>query len=187
MSSKLCRYVYNIIDIRDSVCNILDILEKITIKIPFLRDWVLGVHERALYKLLELDLYEPPIRFIVVGGGIFPRTAIILRKLFPDAQIIIQDMNHKSLRCAENYMRNINITDDIIYLNSIYNGTYIDLTLENLNSTVVILPLAFRGKIGIAKPITYKTLKHCWIWDTDPYEKQSLVSYFLLKKIKVLV
>lgn len=170
--------------IYDYVCNFLDILEYITIKIPFLRNWVLNVHERAICNLLSLDVQEPPIRFVVVGGGIFPRTAIIIRRLFPDAQIVIQDMNLKSLRFAENYLRNMHITEDVIYSHTIYDGINYDAASESIYGTVVILPLAFRGEIG---QTAFKTLKHCWIWDTDYCEKQCLVSYFLLKKIKVLV
>lgn len=167
--------------IQNTVCNLLDSLEYITMNISYLRNWVLKVHETAFSNIFALDLIEPPIRFIIVGGGIFPRTAIIIRNMFPDAQIVIQDMNHKSLECAENYMKDLGITDNIIYFKSRYTGVNYDVASESVYGTVVILPLAFRG--GEICQTTFKTVKHCWLWENHPCEKDSIVSYFLLKKI----
>src|SRR6185436_4138102 len=63
----------------------LEFLERIALRSPWIQRYVLRAHERAFAALLPA---LPPISDItIVGGGLFPRTALILRKLRPEASL----------------------------------------------------------------------------------------------------
>ena len=171
------------------LCSFLDVVERIIMNIPFLRDWILYTHESAIRQLFSSE-EQAPQRIVVIGGGIFPRTAIIMKKLFPESQIIIQDMNEGSLKLAENYLRKTNNEGNIYYFNSMYDGTvhgtkngsaYGNCS-GSIYGTIMVFPLAFRG-MSINSKSPYKTVKHCWIWENEPCVKQCIVSYFLMKKV----
>src|SRR3954451_23826538 len=63
--------------------HMLEILERITLRSRWIQRYVLSVHERAFRALLP-SLPESG-RITIVGGGLFPRTALILLKLRPAA------------------------------------------------------------------------------------------------------
>src|SRR4030095_13976227 len=75
----------------------LEGLERIVLRSRRLQRVVLGSHERALRTLLE----GAPIRSAaVVGGGLFPRTALALRRIFPLARITVIDRSAESIHTA---------------------------------------------------------------------------------------
>src|SRR5262249_45302392 len=69
----------------------LEGLERFILRSPTLQRLVLQCHERAFRKLLpHLGTVR---RVAIVGGGLWPRTAIILHRLLPAARLIVIDMN----------------------------------------------------------------------------------------------
>src|SRR6185436_11373278 len=67
----------------------LEFLERIALKSSWIQRYVLRAHERAFRAMLP---GLPAVRHVtIVGGGLFPRTALILRKLRPDASLTIID------------------------------------------------------------------------------------------------
>jgi hypothetical protein len=66
---------------------VLDSLERIVLGSTFLQRFVLRVHRQAFRALFE---QLPPLRRIaIVGGGLFPRTALVVRELAPGAEIVV--------------------------------------------------------------------------------------------------
>ena len=63
-----------------------------------LQGYVLRCHERALANLLR-DVVGVE-RIGIVGGGLFPRTAIILSKLMPGSRLTVIDLNARNLETA---------------------------------------------------------------------------------------
>src|SRR5262249_45515655 len=65
----------------------LEMLERLVLRSPALQKFLLDTHERALRKILPK---APAVhKIMIVGGGMFPRTAILLHKLAPNAEITI--------------------------------------------------------------------------------------------------
>ncbi len=76
----------------------LEALERLVLRSPTLQQFVLRCHRRALRSLLE---HAPPVRHaVIVGGGLYPRTALILRELLPSARLTIIDCNRRNLETA---------------------------------------------------------------------------------------
>ena len=98
-------------------CRSLNILEYVTMNIPIIREWVLASHHSAFDRLLQGLNFN---RILVVGGGIYPRTALVMKTLYPDAQITIQDKSRESLKIAEAYLQKTNCELNISYLHEEY-------------------------------------------------------------------
>jgi len=77
----------------------LESLERLVLRSPRLQRFVLDRHARAFRTLLG---NLPPIyRVTIVGGGLFPRTALVLRRLIPSAAITIIDRSADNLARAK--------------------------------------------------------------------------------------
>lgn len=191
--------------LRHLICSALNILEYTTMNIPFIRDWVLAVHHSAFDRLLPGLNFN---RILVVGGGIYPRTAIIMKSLYPHAHITIQDKSRESLKIAESYLQRIHQELNISYLHEEYTptsystvsastytteyATYYGTNITTVSTTtspsvsqdLVIYPLAFQYKSPCRPPPTQCTrVRHCWIWENTDTYRSTVVSYLLLKKI----
>jgi hypothetical protein len=78
----------------------LDRLERMALGSRAARGLLLATHAPALAALVK-EMGEPaPRRICVVGGGLFPRSAILLGRLLPDAELVIVDSDAAHLRAA---------------------------------------------------------------------------------------
>jgi hypothetical protein len=76
----------------------LDSLERLVLKSPRLQRFVLRTHERAFRRVLSR---LPAMRTVgIIGGGLFPRSALVLQRLLPDAHLSVLDANAENLRRA---------------------------------------------------------------------------------------
>src|SRR4029077_7041303 len=76
----------------------LESLERRVLTSPWLQQCILHSHRKAIRALLP---HLPPVRrATLVGGGLFPRTALILRELIPEAQIEIVDASLSNIGVA---------------------------------------------------------------------------------------
>jgi hypothetical protein len=80
----------------------LDGLERWVLRSPRLQRFVVARHERAFRALLpELA----GVRHVcVVGGGLFPRTLLVLRQLLPEAELTALDCNADNLERARRFL-----------------------------------------------------------------------------------
>ena len=156
----------------------LDGLEELVCSSRWLQRHVLRVHERALTRVLAKQ--PPPRRVIIVGGGLFPRTALILRRLVPDAAITIVDMREDRIEKARRWL------DGKVEFICGY------CTAENLSmlagqADLVVVPLALRGcKAGFyGTPPAPRLLVHDWLW--RPRGRSFVVSVVLLKRLNLVM
>ena len=64
---------------------------------------VVAAHDRAFRALLA---QVPPVRRVtIIGGGLFPRTALVLQKVLPDAALTIVDARAEHLELARTFLR----------------------------------------------------------------------------------
>jgi len=77
-------------------------LEQLVVRHSALQSFVIDRHQRAIRSLL---IEMPPVNRVgIVGGGLFPRTAIILSRLMPSAALTLIDMSAENLAIARPFV-----------------------------------------------------------------------------------
>lgn len=151
----------------------LDGLERIVLGVPLLQRIVIRWHERALCRLMPS---AGPIRSVViVGGGLFPRTALALGRLQPNLAITIIDARQEHLDVARRFL-----DDRVILRQGFYSAA------QPLAADLVVIPMAFIGarRLVYAHPPARATLVHDWIWHRRG--RGAVVSWLLLKRINLI-
>jgi Fatty acid desaturase len=151
----------------------LETLERVVLRVPWLQRFVLSRHERALKVLL--GGVTAPTRVTIVGGGLFPRTALILRRLLPGARLTIVDECAEHIEIARHFL-----PPDVEFRHEHYDPATPDL------ADLVVIPLSFIGD----RPAVYRglpapvTLVHDWLWNTKAPGVP--VSWLLLKRLNLV-
>jgi len=148
-------------------------LERLVLRLPALQRFVLGRHERAFERLLAK---LPSVRRVgIVGGGLFPRTAMILARLLPDARLTIIDLSADNLAIARPLL-----AGDVEFINQRFDtGTPCDFDL-------LVIPLAFSGNRTAIyrRPPAEAVIVHDWIWRLQG--SGTVVSWLLLKRMNLV-
>jgi len=174
-------------------------LERGVLRFKPLQRFVLERHERALRKLLmELPKVS---RVAIVGGGLFPRTALILRRLLPDSQLQLIDQSKENLEIARRFLaepwerrhpacllRDAGDSEEQAgCLRS--QAEFINERFEpstQCDSDLLVIPLAFVGdrRALYERPTASAVLVHDWIWRRRG--SSAIVSWLLLKRVNLV-
>jgi len=151
----------------------LEWLEKPVLRSRLLQSFVLRSHRRAFSSLL---LKLPRLnRIAIVGGGLFPRTALILRELVPEAQLVVID------RSAENIERARAFLDCTVeFVSARYDPAH------HTGFDLVVIPLSFvgdRAALYRDPPVRF-LLVHDWIWRRGGAGR--IISIVLLKRLNLV-
>jgi Fatty acid desaturase len=158
-------------------------LERLVLRIPVLQRFVIARHEQAFRALLAK---LPPVqrtggmggirRVGIVGGGLFPRTAIILRRLLPQWRLALIDLSAENLEIARRF-----IAGDVEYVNKQFDPA------EPCDFDLLIIPLSLLGdrQVIYQQPPAPVVLVHDWIW--RPRGTNVVVSWLLLKRLNLVV
>jgi hypothetical protein len=155
----------------------LDGLEELVCCSPVLQRFVLSTHERALAN--ALSSIPPPRRVVIVGGGLFPRTALVLHRLIPEAKLVLVDSRADRLERAKAWL-----IDDVECVSAFCTATNLPrLTNE---ADLVVVPLALRGHRAdfYHHPPGRHVLVHDWLW--RPRGQTVVVSWLLLKRLNLV-
>jgi fatty acid desaturase len=151
----------------------LEWLERIALQSPRLQRYMLASHERA-FRMLLAQL--PPVsRITIVGGGLFPRTALILRKLRPEARLTIIDAKPDHLEIARPFLEGpVELRHQVFDPRSGDDGD------------LVVIPLSFIGnrRDVYGNPPAPAVLIHDWLWKTRGEGVR--VSWLLLKRLNLV-
>lgn len=152
--------------------DLLDWLEHLVLHSGLLQRMVSCPHERALRELL-VRLPEVK-RVLIVGGGLFPRTALILERLLAGSELVIIDQSRRNLTRARRFLG-----DRATYRQAWYAPE------EGRDFDLVVVPLAYRGDRErlYRDPEATALLIHDWIWKSG---EGAIVSPFLLKRINLI-
>lgn len=151
----------------------LELLERIALRSSAIQRFVLHAHERAFRALLpEVPAID---RVTIVGGGLFPRTALILRKLRPNASLTIVDASRQHLDVARSFVQaSVELQEHFFDPRSDDGGD------------LVVIPLSFIGNRNdvYRRPPARAVLVHDWLWNVRG--KGVRVSWLLLKRINLV-
>jgi hypothetical protein len=105
----------------------------------------------------------------------FPRTAILLSRLLPDAVITIVEGNARSIAAAQPYLPDGTAIDHRTFSGASEDG-----------ADLIVIPLSFRGdrRALYRNPPASLVLVHDWIW--APRGESVVVSRRLLKRLNLV-
>jgi len=151
----------------------LDSLERVVLQLPMLQRLVVAAHERAFRTLLARI---PPVhRVTIVGGGLFPRSAIVLQRLVPGATLTIVDASLAHIEVARRFLHaSIEIRHELFDPGS------------TEPADLVVIPLSFIGNRDrvYREPAAPAVFVHDWIWKTRGGGVR--VSWLLLKRLNLV-
>jgi hypothetical protein len=148
-------------------------LERLALHSATLQRFVLDRHERAFRRLLKC--VAEPQRVAIVGGALFPRTALLLGKLLPRADLVVIDADAEHIRLARPLApRNVEFTCD-----------WYDSALHS-RFDLVVIPLGFVGDRAdlYRRPPARSVMIHDWIWRRRG--TSVVVSVLLLKRLNLV-
>ena len=151
----------------------LEGLERLVLRWGWLQSWVLRVHERAFRRILP---FAPGLkRAAIVGGGLFPRTALLLRRLVPDAELVVIDRNVANLETARRLL-----DDRVQFVHAAYEP------VQCCDVELVVFPLSFVGDRRVRYDVSAApaVLVHDWIWNRRG--RGAIVSWLLLKRLNLV-
>ena len=148
-------------------------LERYVLRSPRLQRMVLAAHARAIRRLTS-DIGQVD-RATVIGGGLFPRTALILRQIYPAAQITIVDAVAAHLDVARPFVEAVRFEQ----------RAFVPGSTEPAD--LVVIPLSFDGdrREVFANPPARAVLVHDWIWHPAP--RSAVVAWWLLKRVTLVL
>jgi hypothetical protein len=150
----------------------LNELERLVLRVPALRRFVLHAHRRA-FRRLQADI-PATARIAIVGGGLFPRSAIIARELWPESAITLIEARADHLAIARPLIQGA-----VEERCERFDATHVD-------ADVIVVPLALVGdrRPFYAAPPAPVVLVHDWIWRRRG--RGAVVSWLLLKRLNLI-
>ena len=141
-----------------------------------LQKCVLRAHRRAFDQLLKS--VPDPRQIAVVGGALFPRTALLLKEVVPGTTITVIDSNEKHIEIAHTFL----------------NGSvrYEHRTFESTRPAdeydVVVIPLSYVGDRErlYRTPPARALLVQDWVWRRRG-NATSTISWLLLKRLNLVL
>lgn len=132
---------------------VLDAAEHLVLRWPWLQQRVLAAHRRAMDVVLAGE--AAPQSIVVVGGGLFPRSVLLLHERYPRAQITVWDENAAHLAAARPLL-----PDGVVVREQRFTPG------AAVAADLVVVPLALRGarQRVLAEPPAARVLVHDWAW-----------------------
>lgn len=154
-------------------CVNLCALERLVLRSPALQRFVLRRHEVAFSRLM-MRLPAAP-RVGIVGGGLFPRTALILRRLLPHSALSLIDLSAEHLALAQHF-----VEGQVEFVNERF-----DPTAPN-DFDLLVIPLSLVGdrEAIYRRPPARAVLVHDWLWRRRG--TSVVVSWLLLKRLNLV-
>lgn len=151
----------------------LNALERLALRWRALQRFMVDRHVRAFRKLLAS--LPPPRRITIVGGGLFPRTTLVMRQLVPSAEITIIDQSAANIGLAQPFL------DGAV---RVVEASYAPELCRD--AELLVVPLAFAGDRSAfyAHPPAAAVAVHDWIWRRRG--QGFVVSFLLLKRINLV-
>jgi hypothetical protein len=151
----------------------LEALERLVLRSRPLQRFVLDRHARAFRGALA---GLPPVRrVVIVGGALFPRTALLLRDLVPGAEITIIDRSPGNIGRAREFLNG-----SVNWIQRDYSPALC------AGADLLVVPLSFAGdrRAFYADPPAPAVAVHDWWWHRDG--RGFPISLLLLKRLNLV-
>jgi hypothetical protein len=160
---------------------VIDVLECATLPFPLVRRYLLATHERAWTRVLA---NAGEIREVtIVGGGLFPRTALVLARLLPHARLTLVDAVPAHLDRARAFLQPVTRArpDAVRFVADVFDAA------APTHADLLVVPLAFRGDRArlYASPPAPRVAVHDWLWRRRGVAGER-VSFLLLKRLNLV-
>lgn len=153
-------------------------LEQLALRSPCLQTWLIGVHARALSALWPH--VGAVLRVAVVGGGLFPRTALALRRVAPGCSLVLIDSSASNLAHAQAYLAGVGALHDVELRHAHFDAACAE------SFDLVVVPLAFLGeKQALLRGTARTWLLHDWLWRVRG-PRSVVISLWLLKRLNLV-
>jgi hypothetical protein len=165
-----------------AAASIIDALERATLGLPFVRRFLLTTHERAWTALLGSNVAA--IRTVtIVGGGLFPRTALVLARLLPHARLTLIDAVPAHLDRARAFLEPVTRErpEVVRFVAGVFDQS------ASAHADLLVVPLAYRGdrRRLYAAPPAPRVAVHDWLWRRRGADGRR-VSLLLLKRLNLI-
>jgi hypothetical protein len=163
----------------------LDFLERAAQRSDALRRFQIASHRRGFAALLPyVNIPAGAARIGIVGGGLYPRTALVLRELCPDAHLVLIDVNAAHL--AEAAARLAEDADAV----ELVAARFPPEDRHGLGGRfdMVVIPLGYRGDRTqlYRQPPAPVTFIHDWMWRRRGHAGRP-ISWWLLKRLNLVI
>ncbi len=155
-------------------------LERLALANSFIQTFVLRSHARALGELLAGLGFEPR-RVAIVGGGLFPRSLIVLRQLLPAAAFTVIDKSAHHVARARDHLAARGIAcEGVEFRVESFDGS------RHTEFDLVVTPLAFVGSERELERSLGRTalISHAFLWRRRG-DRSKVVSWLLLKRVNL--
>jgi fatty acid desaturase len=150
----------------------LELLERQVLRSPRLQRFLLDRHERAFATLLSR---LPAVgRVAIVGGGLWPRTLLVLRRLLPGARLVVIDRSSENLAAARPFLGDAEVINDF----------YDPERMTDFDLVVIPLSLLGDREALYRRPPAPAVLVHDWVWRRRG--EGVVVSWLLLKRLNLV-
>jgi hypothetical protein len=164
-----------------ALARVIDVLERATLGLAPVRRFLLATHARAWRRVLATVDAGAIREVTIVGGGLFPRTALVLAALLPRAHLTILDAAPAHLARARRFLDEAGVTARFV------EGTFdAGHAATAGDADLLVVPLAFRGDRArlYAAPPARLVAVHDWLW--RPRGRGARVSLLLLKRLNLV-
>jgi hypothetical protein len=153
----------------------LDRLERLVLTSPWLQRVIVDVHARALASVLP-GATRRIESVAIVGGGLFPRTALALQRLLPDARITIIDGSGENLARARSQLEPTGI--------EFRQAWYAPGPAHTFD--LIVIPLSYSGDRAALydHPPAPVVIVHDWLWRKRGTSR--VVAVPLLKRVNLV-
>lgn len=167
-----------------AVAGVLDALERVTLRFGVVRRYLLETHARAWTRLLSPADAAAIREVTIVGGGLYPRTALALARLLPAARLTLLDAVPAHLDRARAFLEPLMSSTPPRVRFAV--GVF-DAAAAPPATDLVVVPLAFRGDRArlYAAPPASRVAVHDWVWNARG-DRGVRVSWPLLKRLNLV-
>lgn len=154
-------------------------LERLVLRSAWLQRVIVDVHARAIARVASG--LPSPRRVAIVGGGLFPRTALVARRLFPHATVVVIDRSEESIATARSFLaRHGHAAPEFVHA-AWEPGAEADFDL-------VFVPLALvagSGRPALARAAA-PLVVHEWAWRRSG-AASAVIAPWLLKRVSLVL
>jgi hypothetical protein len=162
----------------------IDALERATLRLSPVRAFLVATHARAFERLLGPVARASVHEVVIVGGGLFPRTALVLARLLPNARFTLVDAEPAHLAVARALLERDapEAARRATYVAAVFDAARPPSPAPDL----LVVPLAYRGDRErlYERPPAPLVAVHDWLWRARG--RGARVSWLLGKRLNLV-